>query len=73
MSRLCLKHAFSKRTMATFSSTNVTQPFAIFDRNVKRMQRDRAAAANNGDTSRTVDYLRNEVSNILIERLLVRL
>ncbi|KAK6511935.1 hypothetical protein TWF481_000838 [Arthrobotrys musiformis] len=39
----------------------------IFDRCVKRLQRDRAAA--NFEESRNVDYLRDEVANRLVERL----
>ncbi|KAK6335305.1 hypothetical protein TWF718_010738 [Orbilia javanica] len=44
-----------------------TGSFQIFDRNVKRLQRDRAAA--NAEESRNVDYLRDEVANRLVERL----
>jgi len=43
--------------------------FQIFDRNLKRTQRDRAA--DNAEESRKVDYLRDEVANRLAERLLV--
>ncbi|KAF3078474.1 hypothetical protein TWF569_002498 [Orbilia oligospora] len=41
--------------------------FQIFDRSVKRLQRDRAAK--NAEESRKVDYLRDEVANRLVERL----
>ncbi|EWC44026.1 hypothetical protein DRE_01378 [Drechslerella stenobrocha 248] len=39
----------------------------IFDRAVKRLQRDRAAS--NASESRNVDYLRDEVADRLVERL----
>jgi NADH dehydrogenase [ubiquinone] 1 alpha subcomplex assembly factor 5 len=58
-----------RRGFATFSSL---QPYTVFDRSLKRIQRDRAALKNNGEESRTVDYLRNEVAERMIERLLVR-
>ncbi|KAK9322776.1 hypothetical protein V1517DRAFT_322418 [Lipomyces orientalis] len=41
----------------------------VFNRKVKEKQRDRAAL--DPDTSRIVDYLRNEVANRLVERLLL--
>ncbi|KAK7203283.1 hypothetical protein BZA70DRAFT_74926 [Myxozyma melibiosi] len=41
----------------------------VFNREVKRKQRDRAAM--NAENSRTVDYLRNEIANRLIERMLL--
>ncbi|KAK9366657.1 hypothetical protein V1509DRAFT_629206 [Lipomyces kononenkoae] len=41
----------------------------VFNRNVKERQRDRAAL--DPDSSRVVDYLRDEVANRLIERLLL--
>ncbi|KAK9359672.1 hypothetical protein V1504DRAFT_498869 [Lipomyces starkeyi] len=41
----------------------------VFNRKVKEKQRDRAAL--DPETSRTVDYLRNEVANRLVERLLL--
>lgn len=65
-----LRSTFPKgsRALATFSGL---QPYVVFDRNVKRIQRDRAALRNKGEDSRTVDYLRNEVADRMIERLLV--
>jgi NADH dehydrogenase [ubiquinone] 1 alpha subcomplex assembly factor 5 len=47
-------------------------PFQVFDRNTKRLQRDRAAAVDGGDKSRMVDYVRDEIADRLMERLLVR-
>jgi len=61
-----------RRAYATLSNNaHLNQPFTVFDRNLKRIQRDRAAAKNGGQDSRVVDYLRNEVADRMIERLLV--
>lgn len=46
-------------------------PFEVFDRKVKRMQKDRSALRDNGDRSRTVDYVREEVADRLVERFMV--
>ncbi|KAG9128189.1 hypothetical protein FRC07_003739 [Ceratobasidium sp. 392] len=45
-------------------------PFRLFDRNTKRMQKDRAATRDLGKRSRTVDYVRDEVADRLLERVL---
>ncbi|KAJ1308569.1 hypothetical protein OPQ81_004268 [Rhizoctonia solani] len=45
-------------------------PFRLFDRNAKRMQKDRAALRESGERSRTVDYVREEVADRLFERVL---
>lgn len=42
----------------------------VFNRHTKWLQKERAAA--NTETSRRVDYLRDEVANRLVDRLLVR-
>lgn len=60
-----------RRTLATFSSTQTHQPFEVFDRKLKCLQKDSAAVRNDGENSRVVDYLRDEVANRMIERLLV--
>jgi hypothetical protein len=46
-------------------------PFEVFDRSVKRLQKDRAAARDGGRRSRTADYVRDEVADRMMERLLV--
>jgi NADH dehydrogenase [ubiquinone] 1 alpha subcomplex assembly factor 5 len=46
-------------------------PFRLFDRNAKRIQKDRAASRESGERSRTVDYVREEVADRLFERVLV--
>ncbi len=51
---------------------NSVGPFQVFDRNVKRMQKDRAVARDGGERSRTVDYVRNEIADALSERMQVR-
>ncbi|KIY73972.1 S-adenosyl-L-methionine-dependent methyltransferase [Cylindrobasidium torrendii FP15055 ss-10] len=47
---------------------NSVNPYNVFDKSVKRLQKDRAALKNNGETSRTVDYLRDEIADRLLER-----
>ncbi|KAK9453451.1 hypothetical protein V1511DRAFT_76841 [Dipodascopsis uninucleata] len=54
-----------------FSVTRISRrdPLTVFNREVKEKQRDRAAT--NPETSRIVEYIRNEVANRMAERLLV--
>jgi hypothetical protein len=52
-------------------NTTVQSPSKVFDRDAKRLQKDRAAARDGGTRSRTVDYVRDEVANRLIERFIV--
>jgi len=63
------------RPLAYFSpsqiNTAVQSPFQVFDRQAKRLQKDRAAARDGGNRSRTVDYVRDEVANRMIERFIV--
>ncbi|KAK0444428.1 S-adenosyl-L-methionine-dependent methyltransferase [Armillaria borealis] len=58
----------SVRSLASVSSSNVG-PFTVFDRKAKQLQRDRAAAKDGGKSSSTVDYVRDEVADRLLERL----
>lgn len=44
-------------------------PFRVFDRQAKRLQKNSAALRDNGLASITVDYLRNEVADRMMERL----
>lgn len=60
-----------KRYASTLDGASTMGPFRVFDRDMKRMQRDRAAVVDNGDRSRTVDYLRDEVADRLVERFAV--
>ncbi|THG97486.1 hypothetical protein EW026_g4531 [Hermanssonia centrifuga] len=72
-------HIFSsKRILRSFASVssssslnpNSVGPFQVFDRKAKALQKDRAVSKDNGETSRTVDYVRDEVADRVIERLL---
>ncbi|PVF94775.1 S-adenosyl-L-methionine-dependent methyltransferase [Serendipita vermifera] len=67
---MLLRNVVRRRGMATLSNVQTSSPFAVFDRAAKRIQRDRAALKDGGESSRTVDYLRNEVAERMIERLL---
>ncbi|KII95277.1 hypothetical protein PLICRDRAFT_48238 [Plicaturopsis crispa FD-325 SS-3] len=64
------------RSFAALSSSspppnpNTVGPYEVFDRAAKRLQRDRAAAQNGGASSRMVDYVRDEVADRMMERLL---
>ncbi|KAL0070104.1 hypothetical protein AAF712_002591 [Marasmius tenuissimus] len=53
---------------ATFSP-KTTGPYQVFDRQAKRMQRDRASLRDGGNASRTVDYVREEVAYRMLDRL----
>ena len=74
MIRPSLKACSVLRKAATTRSYAVQAPGAprlqVFDRRTKWLQKERAAA--NVQTSRRVDYLRDEVAARLCERLLVR-
>lgn len=52
-------------------SLTTVGPYQVFDRNAKRLQKDRAASRDGGARSRTVDYVRDEVADRLMERFLV--
>ncbi|KAF8592760.1 S-adenosyl-L-methionine-dependent methyltransferase [Ramaria rubella] len=65
----------SSRSLASVSPTfgarvGTVGPFQVFDRNAKRLQKDRAALREGGARSRTVDYVREEVADRMMERLL---
>lgn len=53
-------------------SLNSVGPYQVFDRNAKRMQKDRAGLRGGGESSRVVDYVRDEVADRMMERFLVR-
>ncbi|PIL37539.1 hypothetical protein GSI_01233 [Ganoderma sinense ZZ0214-1] len=62
------------RALASVSSSSPINPtsvgpFQVFDRHAKQMQKDRSAAREGGARSRTVDYVRDEVADRLIERM----
>mgnify|MGYP007051640671 FL=1 len=68
----------SHRSYASVSSSSPSTnpytvgPYQVFDRHAKRMQRDRAAVRDGGERSRTVDYVREEVAERMMERFMVR-
>ncbi|TRM67864.1 S-adenosyl-L-methionine-dependent methyltransferase [Schizophyllum amplum] len=60
--------AAAARTYASISSNSNLTPYQIFDRRVKEDQKDRAVAFDGGKRSATVDYVRDEVADRLMER-----
>lgn len=66
----CSSRTYASLTSSPINPTSVG-PFQVFDRNAKRIQKDRAAARNDGEASRTVDYVRDEVAERMIERFMV--
>jgi NADH dehydrogenase [ubiquinone] 1 alpha subcomplex assembly factor 5 len=62
------------RSLASLSPSQINtatrSPFQVFDRHAKRLQKDRAAARDGGNRSRTVDYVRDDVANRMIERFM---
>jgi NADH dehydrogenase [ubiquinone] 1 alpha subcomplex assembly factor 5 len=62
---------FQTRSLASVSANSVS-PYQVFDRNAKTLQKNRAVARNNGESSRTVDYVRDEIADRMMERLEVR-
>lgn len=61
------RHSLRCRWKRHYSA--VPQSFQVFDRQVKRLQKDRAAS--NAEESRTVDYLKDEIAARVADRLLV--
>ena len=73
----CLRLSPARNYASLAGSSNVSNPytvgpFQVFDRRAKRLQKDRAATRNAGESSRTVDYVRDEVADRMMERFLVR-
>ncbi|ESK86805.1 putative methyltransferase c20orf7 mitochondrial-like isoform 1 [Moniliophthora roreri MCA 2997] len=50
-------------------TSRTTGPYQVFDREAKRIQKDRAAVRDGGKPSRTVDYVRDEIADRMLERL----
>lgn len=59
---------FASESPSSFSPA--TGVYQVFDRATKRKQRDRAVSRDAGVGSRTVDYVRDEVADRMMERLL---
>ncbi|OMJ12742.1 NADH dehydrogenase [ubiquinone] 1 alpha subcomplex assembly factor 5 [Smittium culicis] len=53
---------------SSYSEPDQSSTYLVFDRKIKKLQKDRAAR--NVDTSRQVDYLKDEVANRIVDRLL---
>ncbi|KAJ7228220.1 S-adenosyl-L-methionine-dependent methyltransferase, partial [Mycena pura] len=62
---LALRAAISSASPS--ANPHTLGPFQVFDRNVKRIQKDRAALQ---EASRTVDYVRDEVADRMMERFM---
>ncbi|KAI0658567.1 S-adenosyl-L-methionine-dependent methyltransferase [Cubamyces menziesii] len=65
---LARTRAYASVSSSSPVNPNSVGPFQVFDRNVKRIQKDRAAARDGGARSRTVDYVRDEIADRMIER-----
>jgi NADH dehydrogenase [ubiquinone] 1 alpha subcomplex assembly factor 5 len=65
------QRAFAVISSSSLRSGGTLVPYQIFDRKAKILQKNRAAKRDGGTRSSTVDYIRNEVADRMIERLLV--
>ncbi|KAG7097387.1 hypothetical protein E1B28_004737 [Marasmius oreades] len=63
------KYASISASVSPNLSSHSTGPFQVFDREAKRIQRNLAALRDGGASSRTVDYLRTEIADRMMERL----
>ena len=62
---------FAAISAKSFTSLDSTGPYQVFERSIKQIQKDRTALTEGGKRSRTVDYVRDEVAERMIERFLV--
>lgn len=71
--RKCPPQNYARSYAAISSSSPIPTvgPYQVFDRHAKMTQRDRAALREEGKRSRTVDYVRDEVAERMLERFLV--
>jgi NADH dehydrogenase [ubiquinone] 1 alpha subcomplex assembly factor 5 len=70
------RSATGQRAFAAISSSSpptvgTVRPYQVFDRKTKRFQKNRAATRDGGVRSTTVDYIRDEVADRMMERFLV--
>ncbi|KAI0089255.1 S-adenosyl-L-methionine-dependent methyltransferase [Irpex rosettiformis] len=63
------RHFFASVSSSSPNPSTVG-PFQVFDRNAKRIQKNASVTKDNGETSRVVDYVRDEVADRMIERLM---
>ncbi|EIN10944.1 S-adenosyl-L-methionine-dependent methyltransferase [Punctularia strigosozonata HHB-11173 SS5] len=73
--RALCKIPSATRSLASVASStppnpHTVRPFEVFNRHAKRLQKDRAASKADGAASRTVDYVREEIADSLVERFL---
>ena len=68
LSRVSRLHS---RSLASVADTVAPAPYQIFDRYAKVLQKDGSATPNRVENSRTADYVRDEIADRLIERMLV--
>ena len=61
----------SSRSLASVADTLAPAPYQIFDRYAKVLQKDRSATPSRAENSRTVDYMRDEIGDRLVERMVV--
>ncbi|KAJ4479124.1 S-adenosyl-L-methionine-dependent methyltransferase [Lentinula aciculospora] len=61
--------AISSSSPSPSLTAHTLGPFQVFDRETKRIQRDKAASKHGGESSRTVDYVRDEIADRMMERL----
>lgn len=71
LSRVGFFRGFADISSSLPSRTGTVGPYQVFDRHVKRTQKDQAATRDGGERSRTVDYVREEVADRMMERFLV--
>jgi len=66
-------HARNLASVIDSRTGTAVGPFEVFDRKAKRLQKDAAASRDGGERSRTVDYVRDEVADRMMERFMVSL
>ncbi|KAG6885478.1 hypothetical protein C0993_001343 [Termitomyces sp. T159_Od127] len=70
LSRVGFCRGFAAISSSSPPRTGTVGPYQVFDRHVKRIQKDQAATRDGGERSRTVDYVREEVADRMMERFL---
>jgi len=69
LARTALRYQVRRYAVPSFAPSSAS-PFAVFDRDLKRNQRDRAAR--HPERSRLTDYVKDDVAQAMVDRLLVR-
>jgi len=68
LARTALRQPVRAYAVPSFAPSSAS-PFAVFDRDLKRNQRNRAAR--NVQRSRLTDYVKDDVAQSMVDRLLV--